>query len=517
MSALPSLLDRIGSDRRVLVAIVGLALVVGALGVARWASAPAWVPAVSNVALDASGEMTDRLAEVGIAYRLEHGGSQILVSEDDLARARVALARDGLSTGSRPGLELFDQQTWGWNDFTQRINYRRALEGELERTIGRIGGVERASVHIAIGERSAFRRADPRAVTASVVLAMRGGGTPTADVVRGVAQLVSSSVDGLAPEHVSIHDLSGRLWSEPADASVSGLSARQLRTQQEVESYLEKKAEAIVADIVGAGNARVRVSAALNFDRVERTVLQVDPARQALTSEQKAEIIPGAEGGAASSNIANAYENSRSTEVYSGAVGGIERLTVAVVVNDLRTGEPGTDGAGAPARRVPRSAAELQQLESLVRGAIGLDPARGDGITVVSAPFERPEAIALTAPAPPPAGIGEMVERYQRPALNAAGIVAMLLIGVLTLNALRAPVATPAAALASGGATPAGALPATASAATASRATVAAPRPPAPRIEFPEADTQVRDRVVQTVDKDPDAAARLVKSWIKEG
>jgi flagellar biosynthesis/type III secretory pathway M-ring protein FliF/YscJ len=93
----------------------------------------------------------------------------------------------------------------------------------------------------------------------------------------------------------------------------------------------------------------------------------------------------------------------------------------------------------------------------------------------------------------------------------------MLLIGVLTLNALRAPVATPAAALASGGATPAGALPATASAATASRATVAAPRPPAPRIEFPEADTQVRDRVVQTVDKDPDAAARLVKSWIKEG
>lgn len=510
MSSNANVFDRLGSDRRVLIGVVGIALVLATFGVARWVTAPTWVPAASGIDLDVSGQMADRLAEAGIEYRLENGGSSLLVAEDDLARARVALARDGLSTGSRPGLELFDQQTWGWNDFTQRVNYRRALEGELERTIGRIGGVERANVHIAIGERSSFRRADARAATASVVLAMRGGVAPSPEVVRGIAQLVSSSVDGLSAEQVSVHDVTGRLWSEPGDGSVASLSARQLRMQQEVEHYLERKAEAIVADVVGAGNARVRVAAALNFDRIERTTQTVDPAKQALASEQKAEIIPGEEGGAASTNVANQYENSRSTEVFSSAVGGIDRLTVAVVVNDLR---PGPDGALVPARR---SAAELQQLESLVRGAIGLDANRGDGITVVSAPFERAEL--PVADEETGGGVAALVERYQRPALNVAGLAAMLLIGLFTLNAVRgaAPTAAPAAlAAGAAGANATATIPA-----SATDEPPPAPAPsfrPLPQITFPQADTQVRDRVVQTVEKDPDAAARLVKSWIKEG
>lgn len=508
MTAVTNVFDRVSSDRRVLIAVVGIALVVATFGLARWMTAPEWVPAASGVHLELSGQLTERLNESGIAYRLEQGGSTILVAEDDLARARVALARDGLANGSRPGLELFDQQTWGWNDFTQRVNYRRALEGELERTISRIGGVERANVHIAIGERSSFRRADARAATASVVLAMRNGAAPSPEVVRGIAQLVSSSVDGLSSEQVSVHDVSGRLWSEPGDGSVAALSARQLRMQQEVEHYLERKAEAIVADVVGAGNARVRVSAALNFDRIERTTQTVDPAKQALASEQKAEIIPGDEGGAASTNIANNYENSRSTEVFSSAVGSIDRLTVAVVVNDTRLGP---EGEPMPARR---TSTELQQLEALVRGAIGLSPERGDGITVVSAPFER--VVIPTSADEPSGGVVALVERYQRPALNVAGLAAMLLIGLFTLNALRssAPAVPPApAALAAGVAGAAAPLPA----ASGESAALTPVLRPVPQITFPQADTQVRDRVVQTVEKDPDAAARLVKSWIKEG
>jgi flagellar M-ring protein FliF len=518
MAAATDLLTRVTGDRRVLIAGVGLALTLAIFGVARWAGAPAWVPAASGVALELSGQLADRLAEAGIEYRLENGGSTLLVSEDDLARARVALARDGLATGARPGLELFDQQTWGWNDFTQRVNYRRALEGELERTIGHIGGVERANVHIAIGERSAFRRAEARQATASVVLAMRGGVTPSPDVVRGIAQLVSSSVDGLSADQVSVHDVTGRLWSEPGDGSVAGLSTRQLRMQQEVESYLEGKAEAIVADVVGAGNARIQVAALLNFDRIERTTQSVDPSKQALASEQKAEIIPGAEGGAASTNMANSYENTRSTEVFSSAVGGIDRLTVAVVVNAMRAGP---DGTPVPVTRTPQ---ELQQLEALVRGAVGLDPARGDGITVVSAPFER---VALPEPEAAPTGFAPLVEKYQRPALNFAGLAAMLLIALFTLSALRAPSASASrapAALAAGvagvasvaGAAPGGAAALGAGAPEPSAVAAPAVRP-IPQITFPQADTQVRDRVVQTVEKDPDAAARLVKSWIKEG
>lgn len=491
-----------------MIAIVGVAMVIAALGVVRWITAPAWVPAASGISLDLSGEMSDRLAESGIDYKLGRGGTEILVSESDLARARVALARDGLATGSRPGLELFDQQTWGWNDFTQRVNYRRAIEGELERTIGRIGGVERASVHIAIGERSAFRRADARGSTASVVLSMRSGLEPSAEVVRGVAQLVSSSVDGLSAENVSVHDITGRLWSESADGTSSALSARQLRVQREVESYLEQKAEAIVADVVGRGNARVRVSATLNFNRIERTTQSVDPARQAISSEQKEEIIPGDEGGAASTNIINAYENSRSTEIFSGSVGDVERLTVAVLVNDQVI--PAADD-DAPPTVIKRSDAELQQLESLVRGAIGLNIARGDGITVVSAPFERvvlPPMIESEAPA----GFGAMVDQYQRPVINLVGILAVVIIGFLTINALKAPVSGGPALATAGASDGNPSLPAS----TGGSSVAVATSRPVSKISFPAADTQVRDRVVQTVEKDPDVAARLVKSWMKE-
>lgn len=506
------MLGRMGNDRRVMIGVVGVALAVAMFGVTQWLTRPTWVPAATGVELALSGQLTARLDEAGIPNKLDRGGSDVMVQEQDLAAARVALARDGLATGSRPGLELFDQQTWGWNDFTQRVNYRRALEGELERTIGRMGGVDRASVHIAIGERAAFRRSDAKSATASVVLSMRNGQAPSAEVVRGIAQLVSSSVDGLESDQVSVHDVSGRLWSEPNDGSSAVLSARQLRMQQEIEHYLEQKAEAIVADVVGAGNSRIRVSAALNFDRIERTTLSVDPARQAIAQEQKAEIIPGAEGGAASSNVANSYETSKSTEVYSGAVGGIERLTVAVVVNEVRR------GANGNTQVVRRSPAELQQLESLVRGAIGLDDARGDGITVVGAPFET-VALPTTDAAVPESGPGvvTLIERYQRPALNLVGIGAMAIIALMTLNAIRnSGPGAPTAALASGGnATATASL-----AAGEAAAPAASPAPssrPAPRIVFPEADTQVRDRVTQTVEKDPDSAARLVKSWLKEG
>lgn len=511
---MPPFVQRLAEDRRFLLAGVGIALVIVVASVAQWATKPELVPVASQIDLELSGKLADRLAEAGIAYELERGGSEILVSEADLARARVALARDGLASGGRPGLELFDQQTWGWNDFTQRINYRRALEGELERTISQIAGVEDANVHIAMGDRSAFRR-DARPATASVVLAMRGSATPTPEVVRGIAQLVSSSVDGLSTEQVSVHDRSGRLWSDPADGTAFGLTTRQLRIQKEIETYLEQKAEAMVADVVGAGNVRVRVAAALNFDRLERTTQSVDPARQAIATEQKSEIVPGEDGGAASTTTASQYETTRSTETFSSAMGSVTRLTVAVLVNAARPGA--ADGAAALPARTP---AELAQLEALVRGAVGLDAARGDGITLVSAPFEQ-AAVVAEAPAEEKLPLGVLVERYQRPALNAVALLGVLAMAFLTLNALRSPMPTGPAALASATIYPA--LPNGASAAAAvpnavsGGGTAIVPSAPAPpRIEFPQADTQVRDRVVQTVEKDPDAAARLVKSWIKD-
>src|SRR5437773_5879137 len=152
MDLLAPLFDRIGGPRRALVLLVGLGAAALIFGVSRWASEPTWVPAFTGVPLESVGQMTDKLDQAGVKYKLERGGADIMVAATDVAKARVALARGGMPNAGRPGLELFDQPSWGMTDFTQRINYRRALEGELERTIGKMSGIESAQVHLVLHE-----------------------------------------------------------------------------------------------------------------------------------------------------------------------------------------------------------------------------------------------------------------------------------------------------------------------------------------------------------------------------
>lgn len=151
----PDFLQKLGGPRRIMIGAVGLIVAGVILVISRVATEPNWVPAVTGVPLQSASELTDRLDQAAIKYKLDRGGAEILVAQADLARARVTLAKDGLPGGNRPGLEIFDRPSWGWNDFTQRVNYRRALEGELERTIGRMRGIERAEVHIAISDQGA--------------------------------------------------------------------------------------------------------------------------------------------------------------------------------------------------------------------------------------------------------------------------------------------------------------------------------------------------------------------------
>src|SRR5690625_1074423 len=159
-SFLRDLLERLRSDRRLVLITVGVGSALLIWGFSYWATRPEWVPLMPGLDLGGVAEVTARLDEERIPYRLERAGSEIKVSEDDLARARVALAQSGTPRQGRPGFELFDQPSWGMTDFTQRINYRRALEGELERTISQMRGIESAQVHLAMQESSVFRRTD---------------------------------------------------------------------------------------------------------------------------------------------------------------------------------------------------------------------------------------------------------------------------------------------------------------------------------------------------------------------
>ena len=508
MSALPipqnlpqpveSLIDRVGGRQRAGILLVGVVAVLLILGVAHWASQPEWTVAVSGP-LETVGAVTQQLDEAGIPYRLESGGSQVLVAAPDLPRARVLLAGQGLPAAGRPGLELFDQPSWGMTDFTQRINYRRALEGELERTIGKMRGVESAQVHLSMQETSSFRRAD-RPAEASVVLQLRGGASPGADVVQGIAHLVASSVDALDSERVTVLDESGRLLSSPDEpGSLAGLTSRQLDTQREIESYLESKAEALLAQMVGSGNARVQVSAAVSFDRVERTVESVDPDRQALASEQRSEIVPGAEGGAGSTSSATTYETSRSLETFSGATGTVQRLTVAVLVND-RIAPADAESGEAPTVE-PRSEAELARIETLVRSAVGFDPNRGDVVSVVSVPFDG----AAVPVAEEGMDVWGVVETTQRPALTGLALLLAFFVAMRVLKTLRPatpiPAATDAAPALAAGETP---------------EEPEAIEPPPPMFKLEPTNNVVRGQVISSVEQHPEVATRLVRAWLKD-
>jgi len=514
-SPLDDLFSRFGGTRRVLI----FAFTLGIAGLifvgSRAATRPDLVSAMSDFPIESASDLTDKLTNAGVVFKLDDGGRSIMVAKEDLAKARVALAKGGLPGGARPGLELFDRPAWGMNEFAQRVNYRRALEGELERTIGHMRGIQRAEVHLALPDRGTFQ-VDAKQATASVLLALQGNGSPTPDVVQGIAHLVSNSVDGLPAENVSIHDDMGRQWTDPNDGnSTTALSSRQLRQQQEVEGELQKKAEDLVQGVVGPGNAKVRVSALLNFDKVERTTNSVDPERQALISESKSEIVPGAQQvGAGQTQVTNTYENTKSVETFTATVGNIRKLSVAVLVSDRRL--PAKDSTDTTPRFQARGADELQRIDALVRSAIGIDATRGDVLSVQSStPEVTPVAIAKDAPVP----LMQKLQDNPRPTFMATGMVAAIVIALLALRALKNPVAVASGSQLAYATVPAltGHVPSSAphaENAAQPRFVQAAPRTP---IVFPSANTEVRDKVSATIDQNPDVAARLVKSWLKDG
>ncbi|MBX7120450.1 MAG: flagellar M-ring protein FliF, partial [Gemmatimonadaceae bacterium] len=341
--ALLSLFDRVGGPRRALILLVGLAAAAGLFGLARWAGAPAWVPAFSDVALSDVGAVTDRLTQAGIDYRLGGSGTTILVQETDVAKARVALARAGvLPEDQRPGYDKIfgGEQPFGPTEEVQRINERRALEGELERTISSMRGIKRARVSLVMPQPESYGAVAPPA-EASVVLEARAMDGITDEVVKGIARHVAASVPGLTSDHVTILDDAGRALSigdEPE--SPTALTNRQLEHQIEIERSLRDKVERLLVPVLGAGNARVQVNATVSFDRVERTSQTVDPEKQAVSSERKSELIPGADGGAGRTEIANEYVNTTATEAVSSAVGAVKRLSVAVLLAAPRPPAP---------------------------------------------------------------------------------------------------------------------------------------------------------------------------------
>ncbi len=414
------------NGRRLLALGAAALLVAGVWLTSRWLSAPTYVTLYRDLDLVEAGTIAERLTKSSIQHRLGVGGTEILVPVADVAKARVTLAKDGLPRNGRPGLELFDKPAWGMTDFTQRITYRRALEGELARTIGGLRGVERAEVHLVLPTNSPLQRLD-RPAGASVVLTLKSGVALSPDAVQGITYIVSNSVEQLSSDNVAVMDDAGHVLSAPS-ASGTAMTSRQLEIQRSVEQHLSDKVEQLLATVVGPGRTRAQVAAQMSFDQVDQTVETFNPDAQVLQSEQRSETEGGAgqgEGTGTQTIVNNAYQNSRKLEKSVGSVGKVTRLSVAVLVDEKALRAAGSSALG------------VDRLEAMVRDVVGADSSRGDRVSVTAVPFEA------AAPPPPEGGkpgekpkvdVVQVVERFGRPAVD---VVAIAILALIALQALR--------------------------------------------------------------------------------
>lgn len=528
-SLVESLFGRMSGGRQAAIIAVGVAVTGLVYGVSVWAVKPEMVPLYSDVPVNQVKAITDKLTEHGVVYQLDKNtGTTILVASSDLVKARVDMAAEAMPDNGRPGLELFDKPQWGTTDYTQKINFRRALEGELERNISKLHNVQAVQVHLALEDEQLFKQ-NERPSKASVTLAMANGETPKAEMVQGIARLVAGSVGGLDPDHVTIVDSRGQALTMQEDGSLAGLTSRQLAVQREVESYMEQKADKLLGSLVGNGNSRVQVSASINFDKIDRTTQAVDPEKQATATEQKAEVSPSSpQQGAGYTSTATSFENTKSVETFSGAIGNVKKLTVAVLVADkvapIVAGDTGKKAAAAAAvPPTPRTSEEMARIEALVRNALGVDSTRGDMITVASAPFDVPAPMVVKKDSVVPADLMTRVQTNPKPIVAIAALVVLLVVGVLTLGALKPKKSAQQAdngsrTLPAGGGYPE--LPASAQMNAAmlqagnggeqmnydERRQVVLP---------PPVTTAEREQAIATVDQRPDAALRVTRTWLR--
>jgi flagellar M-ring protein FliF len=412
-------LKSMGMGRIVALGIVGMALIGFFAYVTVRISEPQMALMYSELSQDDAAQVISELDLLSIPYTLGGDGTKIFVPQDKVLRLRLSMAERGLPKGGSVGYEIFDNtDTLGTTSFVQNLNYMRALEGELSRTIGEIVQVQSARVHLVLPEREIFSR-ERREPSASIVLRVRGDLGRAQ--VKSIQHLVSSAVQGLKPGKVSIIDEQGNLLASGADeedgAIVSGaLEERNLN----YESRVRKQVETIVASIVGPDKARVEVSAELNLNRVTRTSDTYDPESQVARSTQTEEENSSAANGAAAQNgvtVGNAlpeagaggegaggnkessnrvtetvnYEISHTTETQIQEAGGIKRLSVAVLVDGTYAQQ--ADGSVVYA---PRSEEDLAKINTLVRSAIGFDTERGDQVEVINLQFaarELPEPL----------------------------------------------------------------------------------------------------------------------------
>ena len=426
------LFARLRANPRIPLIIAAAAAIAVVLALVLWAKAPDYRVLYNNLSDEDGGAIVTQLTQMNIPYQFAENGGALMVPADKVHELRLRLAQQGLPKGGSVGFELMDKEKFGISQFSEQINYQRALEGELARTIETLGPVKAVRVHLAMPKPTLFVR-EQKAPSASVTLTLQPGRALDEGQIQAIQHMVSSSVAGLPPGNVTVVDQAGRLLTQ-SDGTGRDLNASQLKYANEVENGFQRRIEAILAPVVGSANVRAQVTAQIDFATREQTDEQYQPNQQpdkaAIRSQQTSlsEQIGGPQVGGvpgalsnqpsapptapietakpAAGNNANAtaqnaattrsaaasgvpqntrrdattnYELDRTIRHTQQKAGTVQRLSVAVVVNYL-----GADKDGKPQ---PMSKEQLAQIEALVREAMGYSSSRGDTLNVVNTPF----------------------------------------------------------------------------------------------------------------------------------
>ena len=386
--------------------LVALALA-SLLVMSLWLKAPDYQLLYANLSQEDAGAIVEKLKSQKVPYEISNGGRTIRVASDMIHETRLQLAGEGLPEGSDVGLEMFEDTPLGMTDFIQKINFQRALQGELTRTIKTLDAVAQVRVHLVIPKDNLFRKQKPKG-KASITLKLKSGKSLSEGQIQGIVHLVSASVGSIEASNVVIVDVNGNLLSggkEPSEGAMMSTSnfKHKLRVQKELQAKIIKMLE----DALGSGKVIAKISTDLDFEQVERTEEIFDPDSQVVRSENQISessvgsippggipgvqaLVPSGEdsgsgaGQAAQRNKSNAvfnYEINKEVRRISKPVGEITKLSVAVMIDGTM--------AGDPAEYQPRTPEEMAKYLQMVQSAVGFDAERGDVVQVENIQFDH--------------------------------------------------------------------------------------------------------------------------------
>ncbi len=447
--------------------MVAIAAMIAVLvGLWIWGQTPDYRVLYSNLSDRDGGAIIESLQQQNIPYKFAEGGGALLVPANLVHEVRLRLASQGLPKGGNVGFELMETQKFGTSQFLEQVNYQRALEGELARSMQTLDSVASARVHLAIPKPSVFVK-EQQKPSASVVLALQPGRTLDPGQVNGIVHLVSSSIPNMSAQNVTILDQNGNMLSSTRDPNEQSMDATQLKYVREIEQDYIKRIEAILIPIAGQQNVKAQVTASIDFSQVEQTAETYKPnqkpdsatvrssqTKEALNGINNTGGVPGAltnqppvpatapivkpangpngSSTAAASGASNTlkeatmnYEVDRTIQHTKLPVGNIRRLSVAVVMNNRNV----VDKSGKPSSK-PYTDAEKAQITALVKDAMGFDPKRGDTLNLLNSAFNNDQEVLPEIPFWKDSeniALGKEALKY----LLIAGTVAFLLFGVI--------------------------------------------------------------------------------------